>query len=150
MRPTCINYGCNESVTYSRQNKDGSYRWRIHCSHCQKASYGAHAHAFGVKPFKTGKCSNTDGHLGFDCMIKWTKVPDWAKGMTEIDHRDGDATNNSVENLDELCPICHKLKGQLNGDFNNQKSNLSSAQPLGFKSKKSSRHMFENWFSYDA
>ena len=31
-------------------------------------------------------------------MIKWTKVPDWAKGMTEIDHIDGDYTNNDHDN----------------------------------------------------
>jgi len=54
-------------------------------------------------------------------MIKWTKVPAWAKGMTEIDHKNGNYSDNRKTNLDELCPICHKLKGQLNGDFNNQR-----------------------------
>jgi hypothetical protein len=105
-------------VTYSHKDEQGNRRWRIHCGHCQSASWGKFAHAVGVTPYKTGKCTNTDGHLGFDCMIKWTKVPEWAKGMTEIDHIDGDYTNNHPDNLDELCPICHKLKGQLNGDFN--------------------------------
>ena len=119
MRPTCINYGCNKPVAYSRKDEQGNPRWRIHCGHCQKASYGKHTHASGVIPYKTGRCSNTDGHLGFGCMIKWTKIPDWAKGMTEIDHIDGDFTNNDPSNLDELCPVCHKLKGQLNGDFDN-------------------------------
>jgi len=108
-------------VAYSHKDEYGNRRWRIHCGHCQKASYGRHPHAEGVTPFKTGKCSNTDGHLGFDCMIKWTKVPAWAKGMTEIDHKNGNYSDNRKTNLDELCPICHKLKGQLNGDFNNQR-----------------------------
>lgn len=120
-RPTCINYGCDEPVTFSRTNVDGTKRWRIHCDHCQKASYGKWPHRLGVLPFKTGSCNNTDGHLGFECMINWNKMPEWSKGMTEVDHIDGDHTNNDISNLDELCPICHKLKGQLSGDYNNQK-----------------------------
>ena len=111
-RPICVNHGCEKPVAY-----DGK-RWRVHCGHCQKASFGGQPHAKGVTPFKVGKCSNKDGHLGFQCLVKWTKVPKWAKGMTEIDHKDGNHLNNSIENLEELCPICHKLKGQLNGDMN--------------------------------
>ena len=38
-----------------------------------------------------------------------------------IDHIDGDCTNNDPKNLDELCPLCHKLKGQLSGDFDRTK-----------------------------
>jgi hypothetical protein len=136
MRPICINHGCNKPVTYSHKDTNGNPRYRIHCGHCQKASYGGWPHAPGVTPFKTGKCSNTDGHLGFGCMIKWTKIPDWAKGMTEIDHIDGDHTNNDPGNLDELCPICHKLKGQLSGDFNNQK-HLNVRVPVHKNKKKS-------------
>lgn len=115
-RPICVNHGCKKPVAH-----DGK-RWRVHCGHCQAASFGKWPHCEGVTPFKTGKCSNTDGHLGFDCLIKWSKVPKWAKGMTEIDHKDGDHTNNKLKNLEELCPICHKLKGQLAGDFNNRKN----------------------------
>ena len=132
-RPTCINYGCDEPVTFSHKDEQGNRRWRIHCNHCQKASYGKWPHRLGVLPFKTGQCSNIDGHLGFECMIVWDKVPNWSKGMTEVDHIDGDYTNNDISNLDELCPICHKLKGQLAGDFNNQKHH----QPRAFKGKAS-------------
>ena len=108
-------------MTYSHKDSQGNPRYRIHCGHCQGASYGKHPHASGVTPYKTGKCSNTDGHLGFDCLITWTKVPAWAKGMTEIDHIDGDHTNHDHDNLDELCPMCHKIKGQMSGDYNNTK-----------------------------
>jgi hypothetical protein len=120
-RPTCINPGCEKDAMVSRIDLDGRVRWRVHCSHCQAASYGKWPHRAGVTPFKTGKCGNTDGHLGFECMIKWTKVPKWAKGMTEIDHKDGNPNNNVLENVEELCPICHKLKGQLNGDYSRAK-----------------------------
>lgn len=124
-RPICINHGCSKPVTFSHKDEQGNRRWRIHCGHCQAASYGKWPHAAGVTPFKTGKCSNTDGHLGFDCMIKWAKMPKWAKGMTEIDHKDGDNTNNDLTNLDELCPICHKLKGQQAGDFNGHRKKIN-------------------------
>jgi len=117
-RPICINYGCSKPVAYLVKYASGIKRWRIHCGYCQGASYGKHPHAKGVTPYKTGRCSNSDKHLGFPCPIKWTKIPKWAKGMTEIDHKDRDRTNNDPSNLDELCPICHKLKGQHNGDYN--------------------------------
>lgn len=145
MRPVCINHGCNEPVTYSRQNKDGTYRWRIHCGHCQAASYGKWEHRYGVLPFKTGRCSNQDGHLGFKCFIDWDCAPAWAKGITEVDHRDGNHCNNNVDNLDELCMICHKLKGQLSGDFNNQRR-----QTLGkIRYTVNSKKIFESLFSVD-
>jgi hypothetical protein len=121
VRPTCINHGCNKPVTFSHKDERGNKRWRIHCGHCQGASYGKHPHAVGVTPYKTGKCNNKDGHLGFTCFTRLEKAPKWAKGLTQVDHKDGDNTNNHPSNLDELCPMCHSLKGQLNGDFNGRR-----------------------------
>jgi hypothetical protein len=119
-RPTCINIGCKKPVTFSHKDEQGNRRWRVHCSHCQKASYGRHAHAPGVTPFKTGRCSNQDNHLGFPCSVNYRKAP-WAVGMTEVDHRNGDPTDNRKRNLDELCPMCHRHKGHLAGDYNAQR-----------------------------
>ena len=119
-RPTCINHGCTKSVKQKGGTIDNPTGWRVHCSHCQKASYGGQDHAPGVTPFKTGYCSNSDSHLGFACAINYKKAP-WAVGMTEIDHKNGDCTDNRVKNLDELCPMCHKRKGRLLGDYNNMK-----------------------------
>jgi hypothetical protein len=120
-RPICVNHGCNKPVTYSHVNASGQKRWRPHCGHCQGASYGRHPHAPGVTPFKTGRCSNSDGHLGFKCAISYRKAP-WAVGMTEIDHKNGDCSDNCIENLDELCPMCHRRKGSLFGDYDGWKN----------------------------
>ena len=147
MRPTCVNHNCYEPVTYSHKDTQGNSRWRPHCSHCQSASWGKWPHRDGVVPFKTGKCNNRNGHLGFKCLIKWSQIPTGAKGMTEIDHIDGDHTNNDLDNLDELCPICHKLKGQMNGDYDNTKRQAPKAI-LGYtgKKRKNARDQFAALF----
>jgi hypothetical protein len=116
MRPLCVNHGCKRLAMESHKDATGNVRYRVHCGHCQKASYGGHPHSSGVTPFKTGKCSNSDGHLGFNCCIDYEKAP-WAVGMTEIDHINTDPHDNRLENLQELCPMCHKRKGRVNGDY---------------------------------
>ena len=116
-RSVCINHGCNQPVTYSNRSQTGIPRYRIHCSHCQGASYGRHPHRSGVMPYKQGRCSNHDGHLSFECATEFDRIPTWANGITEVDHKDGDRNNNNSYNLQELCAVCHQLKGQLNKDF---------------------------------
>ena len=113
--PNCINHGCGQPATYSGKDTKGNKKWRVHCGNCQKASYGATQHKLGVTPWKIGKCSNIDGHLGFPCPIDYEKAP-WASGQTEVDHKDGDHNNNDHANLDELCPCCHKEKSKRNDD----------------------------------
>lgn len=122
-RPTCCNHGCDKpcSVSIGRITDDFP-KWRPVCGHCQGASYGKHPYAAGVTPFVTGFCSNSDGHLGWECWTDFNKMPDDFKGRTQIDHVDGDSTNNVVENLQELCPSCHAYKGQRQGDYNPVKS----------------------------
>lgn len=120
-RPTCINHGCDKPVTH------GGSRWRPVCATCHCASVskplpsgnGVMVYAKGVTPFRTGRCSNQDGHLGYTCAINYKKAP-WAIGITEIDHIDGNHMNNTLKNVAELCPICHKQKSKLNGDHSRQ------------------------------
>lgn len=117
-RPICINHGCDKPVIPSTGKvTDKNPRWRAVCGTCQTASYGGGKLAEGVTPFITGKCKNIDGHLGWDCFTNWDLIPADMKGITEIDHKDGDHKNNVLENVQELCVLCHKYKGQQEGDY---------------------------------
>jgi hypothetical protein len=99
---------------------DPNPRWRVHCKHCQEASYGKHPHAAGVTPFKTGCCSNITGHLGWKCYIDWKRVKkDGAKIVTSVDHKNGKSWDNRLNNLQELCEPCHREKSRINGDSDN-------------------------------
>lgn len=118
-RPTCINDGCEKLVQYSTRYKNGLYRWRPHCSTCHIASYKNLELPEGITAYKTGYCSNIDSNLGFECPVDYEWAT-WAYGMTELDHIDGNRENNVPENIQELCPMCHKMKGQINGDYSLQ------------------------------
>lgn len=128
-RPVCLNHGCNKLVTWSRQTKDKTVRYKPHCSRCAVASYDSTKKlAPGVTPFRTGYCSNRDGHLGWNCPCDWSDGS-VAIGITEIDHIDGNPNNNVPENTQELCPICHKVKGKLCGDYSNDSTRYRINNP---------------------
>ena len=113
MRPVCLNFGCNSPVTSS------GGRYRSFCSNCHKAGYDPKTELKeNVKPFKTGKCSNQNGRLGYSCPINYKKAS-WSIGFTEIDHIDRDWMNNTPENCQELCAVCHIRKSMENGDLKN-------------------------------
>jgi hypothetical protein len=115
-RPKCINHGCKTLVTYTAVFESGQKRWSVMCSACVKAGQGRQPWKPGVTPWKTGRCSNHDGHLGFSCTVNYKKNPHFI-GMTEVDHKNGNHVDNRKRNLDELCPMCHKLKSKLAGDY---------------------------------
>lgn len=118
-RPKCINYNCNRPAARNGVSAKGRVRYRVHCTGCQAASYGKRPLKEGIVPFKTGVCSNKDGKLGFVCITDWSKVTPDLKGVTEVDHINGNNSDNSPSNLQELCVHCHKRKSQLSGDYKN-------------------------------
>lgn len=121
-RPICINHGCNTPVaTVSGKVTDANPRWRVYCTACSIANWGGKPYKPGVTPFRKGYCTNNDGHLGFSCTVNYKKHPHFI-GMTEVDHKNGNHIDNRLDNLDELCPMCHNMKGKLVGDFKQLKT----------------------------
>ena len=57
-------------------------------------------------------CENIDSRLGERCTsnIFW-------KGMLDVDHIDGNSSNNNPENLQTLCKCCHAYKTNISEDW---------------------------------
>ena len=112
-RPLCVNLGCDKKV--STTGSKYKPRYRTVCSKCHDASWGRGQYEPWVVPFKTGRCSNQNANLGWKCPTDYS-LGSVAIGQTDLDHIDGNPRHNAKENLQELCPICHRVKTSLNGD----------------------------------
>lgn len=128
--PRCINHGCNNPCHNGSSGK-GHQKPRSICSRCHLASYKGKPYAPGVRPFRTGVCSNNkSNHLGFSCPMNYEKAS-WAIGQTQLDHIDGNCYNNTLENSQELCLACHAYKSKINKDYRN-KGSSERPPPLPF------------------
>ena len=67
-------------------------------------------------------CENIDGRLGFKCTTSLHENPDIRQKMLDVDHINGDKTDNRVENLQTLCASCHRVKTHYETDLYNQES----------------------------
>lgn len=110
--PKCVNRGCNNDVIV----RDWKYYSFKHlCSRCNNLIKKNLPAPEGVIFYKKNFCENKDGRLGFLCPVKeGFKFPN---SVLHGDHIDGDHENNTIENLQTLCSICHHLKGLNSGDF---------------------------------
>ena len=106
----CINCKTNESTYYSKFCNVKCSRDHKKKVNLQKWLSGEdsgtrkHSPAFFIKPYlistRGNRCS----------LCKWAeKNPVTQKVPIELDHIDGDWTNNKIENLRLLCPNCHSL-----------------------------------------
>jgi 5-methylcytosine-specific restriction endonuclease McrA len=62
--------------------------------------------------FRKTYCENIDGRLGQICTYPIT-----VSGQLQVDHIDGNPTNNDLANLQTLCANCHILKTDKNKDW---------------------------------
>lgn len=110
--PKCVNPGCNNDVIV----RDWKYYSFKHlCSRCTKRMQNGEAPPPGITYYKKNYCENKDGRLGFICPVK--KDFEFPFSVLHGDHIDGNHENNTIENLQTLCSICHHLKGKQTGDF---------------------------------
>ena len=92
LRPICVvcGKGC-----MSQGWLNGIKRYKRYCSGCYKNTY---------KRAKRGFCNR----CGF--------IPDWL-GQLDVDHIDGDKSNNDPSNLQTLCANCHRLKTHIERNY---------------------------------
>jgi hypothetical protein len=74
--------------------------------------------------YRKDYCENVDGRLGFVCtftaptakQLEATGLESTYLGWLQVDHKDGNHTNNNPINLQTLCACCHNVKTYQNGD----------------------------------
>ena len=119
--PSCINPNCSRPVMV-RDWKNWSIK--SECGTCYKARVtGFFGPAMNnITIHKKEFCENIDGRLGWSCPVpakSWKKL-----GMLnalDLEHLDGDHFNNTPENVDTICKLCHGKKSTINNDFSNKK-----------------------------
>lgn len=92
-RPNCLD--CPRKARYHTKNKDGTVKsWRNYCTACNKARGQAQ---YKYRRFK-GKMCDACGFIPIHPV------------QLDVDHLDGDHTNNTPKNIQTLCANCHRLK----------------------------------------
>lgn len=126
--PTCINIGCNNDCTARDWKKSGIPSIKTECSRCQKARVNGIILP-DITFHKKIYCENIDGRLGFVCPVNldtqgWSGT--FPSFLLEMDHLDGGGvvTNNSRENVNTFCKLCHGRKGYHNKDFDSTRKNI--------------------------
>lgn len=125
-RPQCQVQGCNNNaMIVNTINGRSIFRRRVDTGHvCSfhhraltAASKGQTATEWtnSWHPYRQHRkdyCENQDGRLGYTCTttIIWD-------GMLDVDHINGDPTDNRPENLQTLCKCCHAYKTNKEGDY---------------------------------
>ena len=128
--PVCINHGCKRFVAV-REWKYWSFK--TECTSCASHRKDGRYLKEGVYHViirkgdrivvhKKTYCENSDGHLGFHCPVDMSA---WETGnfsnSLDLDHLDGDHNNNTPNNVQTICKLCHGRKSLEDGDCNSNK-----------------------------
>ena len=121
-RPTCSHPGCTAKAAHTGTYRvDGTPRFRKACQkhHVQHsaANKGLTAtdwlnsfHAY--RQHRKTCCENVDGRLGFKCTYEINH-----SAQLQVDHIDGNPSNNDPSNLQTLCSNCHIYKTHMYKDY---------------------------------
>ena len=111
-RPRCEVDGCNRSGQHKgTYRKDGTPLFRKKCSQHHFIDHGIGG--WDYKIHRKTYCENVDGRLGFVCTSNIIDH-EW---QIDVDHRDGNPSNNNPENLQSLCKCCHAIKTKNERDY---------------------------------
>lgn len=112
----CLNCGknlvgnkkyCDNKCQADYQHKEWVIRWKQGLESGLKGEYGISQH---LKRYLFEKFNNKC------CKCGWGEMNPYSQTIPlEIDHIDGDYSNNNEENLQLLCPNCHSLTSTYKG-----------------------------------
>ena len=121
-RPKCQVPGCNKNA----QLRSSLAQWKFRKSTWVAEKYNVEGYVCGkhhsirygmggwvYKIHRKTYCENIDGRLGFKCTTTIID-PEW---QLDCDHKDGDPSNNSKDNLQTLCKCCHAIKTRDSKDY---------------------------------
>ena len=119
MRPVCETKGCLKPCKYNGYKKDGSRKYHRWCSCCCKIRYNDKS---SWKPKPVDYWDDKQWLTSYNGYVKKKKCECCGfkavhRIQLDVDHVDGDHTNNLHSNLQTLCANCHRLKTLLNKDY---------------------------------
>jgi hypothetical protein len=97
---TCSHDDCKNKA--KPQNKKSKLGFLLYSKYCNK-----HSKVYYNKKYRLHKKQNCE-LCGF--------IPEHPCQL-DVDHKDGNRKNNTIENLQTLCANCHRLKTHLNKDY---------------------------------
>ena len=111
----CVTPGCNRQAVSTGiiRKRDGLKTRQRYCTFCKQKKYNLKGKEY-VK-YKKDYCENIGSRLGYKCT---TTIMD--NCQLEVDHINGNHSDNRPENLQTFCVCCHKYKTFTSKDMLNR------------------------------